>query len=137
MEKDALFARQSRVLLIVISCIAQVVMAADWPQWRGPERVNTSRESGLLGEWPTNGPPLLWVVTGLGDGITSMAIADGKAFTLGYRNGGEFLFALDAATGESCWAARIGAVVDPNLMFGQALMRWFSPRVPTVDGDRV
>jgi len=32
---------------------------SDWPQWRGPERNGTSQESGLLKQWPAEGPKLL------------------------------------------------------------------------------
>ena len=30
--------------------------AADWPQWRGPQRNGVSSETGLLKEWPKAGP---------------------------------------------------------------------------------
>ncbi len=38
----------------------------DWPQWRGPNRDGISMETGLLKEWPADGPPLLWKIKGLG-----------------------------------------------------------------------
>ncbi len=41
---------------------------ADWPQWHGPDRTNLSKETGLLKQWPTGGPKLLWSVNGLGSG---------------------------------------------------------------------
>ena len=34
--------------------------AADWPQWRGPQRNGVSSETGLLKEWPKEGPRLVW-----------------------------------------------------------------------------
>src|SRR5437899_9589678 len=40
----------------------------DWPQWQGPERTAHSKETGLLQEWPKDGPPLAWKVKGLGGG---------------------------------------------------------------------
>ena len=34
-------------------CFAPLVLsAADWPQWRGPQRNGLSQETGLLAEWP-------------------------------------------------------------------------------------
>jgi hypothetical protein len=54
--------------------------AGDWTQWRGPDRSNRSSETGLLTSWPTNGPPLLWKVTGLGDGIASVSVASGSIY---------------------------------------------------------
>ena len=36
--------------------------AADWPQWRGPNRDGVSQETGLLQEWPKEGPKLAQVL---------------------------------------------------------------------------
>lgn len=54
--------------------------AADWPQWRGPERSNVSAETGLLQEWPKDGPRLLWEAEGLGEGVASVAVASGRVY---------------------------------------------------------
>ena len=39
--------------------LATTLDAADWPQWQGPERNAISKETGLLKEWPKDGPPLV------------------------------------------------------------------------------
>ncbi len=103
-----------------------------WPQWRGPNRDNVSPEKGLLKEWPEAGPPLLWRVEGIGEGIASVSIADGRIYTLGYFESGEFLTALDQRTAQRVWATRLGPRVNEN-----PLMRWLSQRSPTLDGDRL
>ncbi len=106
--------------------------SGSWPQWRGTDRSNRSSETGLLKSWPTNGPPLLWNATGLGTGIASVSVASGRVHTLGYRGSNEFVFALDAKTGDNRWTARVGPAVNEN-----ALMRWMTQRTPTLDGDRL
>jgi outer membrane protein assembly factor BamB len=117
--------------LLVCHLISAIsVSAADWPQWRGPNRDNTSSETGLLKEWPASGPPLEWRVDGLGEGIATVSIANGRIYTLGYFEGGEFLTALDQRTAERVWAKQIGPKVNEN-----ALMRWLSQRSPTLDVD--
>lgn len=103
-----------------------------WPQWRGPNRDNVSPETGLLYEWPADGPPRLWTAIGLGEGIASVSVAEGKIFTVGYQDESEFVVALHEATGELAWATRIGPAVAEN-----PLMRWLSQRVPAVDHDRL
>jgi outer membrane protein assembly factor BamB len=108
------------------------LVADDWPQWRGPDRSNASRETGLLKQWPTNGPPLAWRVTGIGLGIHSVSVAGGRVFAVGNRDGGEFVFALDARTGQKLWATRVGNSIEEN-----ALMRWLTQRSPTVDGGQL
>ena len=106
--------------------------AGCWPQWRGPDRQNRSGDVGLLQKWPEGGPPLSWRVDGLGDGIASIALADGRAFTSTTYGENEFAVALDEETGQRLWATRIAAAVPE-----QPLMRWLSQRAPTVDGDRL
>ncbi len=99
-----------------------------WPQWRGPNRDNVSSEKGLLKDWPEAGPPLRWRVEGIGEGIASVSVAEGRIMTVGYREGSEYAVALNEATGDELWSTRIGSVVPEN-----PLMRWLSQRSPTVD----
>ncbi len=103
-----------------------------WPQWRGPIRDNVSTETGLLKKWPKDGPPLLWRVEGLGEGIASVSIAGGRVVTLGYRNELEYVTAVSAETGKQLWMTAIGRAVAEN-----RLMRWLGQRTPTLDEDRV
>ena len=52
-------------------CSALIASAADWPQWRGPNRDGKSAETGLLASWPAGGPRLVWKAQGLGEGYSS------------------------------------------------------------------
>ncbi|MHC4998496.1 MAG: hypothetical protein ACYTEM_05680, partial [Planctomycetota bacterium] len=44
------------------------VLETEWPQWQGPNRDNLSTETGLLTQWPDEGPPMLWSAEGIGEG---------------------------------------------------------------------
>src|SRR6188508_3751606 len=77
----------------------------DWPQWRGPNRDDVSKETGLLKSWPQGGPKKLWSYENAGNGYSGPAIAGGKLFTLGTRENAEVLIALDANTGKELWTA--------------------------------
>src|SRR5262245_45716753 len=48
----------ARLLLLLTAGLGPVALAgaADWPQWRGPQRDGVSQETGLLPEWPKDGP---------------------------------------------------------------------------------
>jgi len=106
--------------------------AADWPQWRGPNRDGVSTETGLLKEWPPGGPRLLWKAAGLGNGYSSLAIAAGRIFTIGETNGASFVVALNLADGKPVWSAKLGKPGAPG--WGG----FEGPRsTPTVDGDSV
>jgi outer membrane protein assembly factor BamB len=107
--------------------------AGHWPQWRGPNRDNISHETGLLTEWPKDGPPLLWKVTGLGDGIAPVSVAGGRVFTVGRQDQDEYVVTFDEQTGDLVWTTKIAA----DLPLENRLMRWLGQRPPTVDEDRL
>lgn len=73
-----------------------------WPQWRGIFRDGRSPEKGLLGEWPEQGPTLVWKAEGLGYGYSAPIITGGRIY-LGGDVGNELhLFALDT-DGKRLW----------------------------------
>ena len=118
------------VALLALASQAMAQTAAIWPQWRGPNRDGISKETGLLKQWPAEGPPLVWKAAGAGRGYSSFSIADGKLFTMGLRGDREFIVAFDVATGKEAWATPHGSAFRND--------RGDGPRgTPTVDGDRL
>jgi outer membrane protein assembly factor BamB len=118
------------VAAVLLSTFALPAFALDWPQWRGPQRDGISRETGLLKQWPGEGPKRVWLFDKAGAGYSGFSIAGGKLFTLGTIDNNEALLALDANTGKQLWTAPIGEILQNNWGNG--------PRgTPTVDGDRV
>lgn len=80
--------------------------ANDWPQWRGPHRDGVSRETGLLRQWPRGGPRVAWQVDHIGLGFSSIAVKDGRIFTLGDRDGVEHVLCLRVSDGGLIWAVQ-------------------------------
>ena len=77
---------------------AATSFAADWPEFLGPNRDNTSPETGLLTEWPGGGPPIVWQIE-VGPGYSAPSVRDGM-LVLHHRDGGrEVVQALDATLG--------------------------------------
>lgn len=110
---------------------AVVGPGGNWPQFRGPDRDNMSSETGLLEEWPAEGPKLLWEQKKLGEGYSSVSISGGRIFTMGNQGPNEALLALDEATGKPLWAAKTGGGAYREGMGN-------GPRgTPTVDGELV
>jgi outer membrane protein assembly factor BamB len=107
-------------------------VAGHWPQSRGPNRDNVSADTGLLNEWPKEGPPLLWQIKGLGDGISPVSIRGGRIFALSQYDEIEYVRAINERTGEHLWTSVLGPSIRQN-----PLMRWYTQRPPTVDGDRL
>ena len=127
--------KNTRVLLpaILLLALAQHALAqstADWPQWRGPNRDGISKETGLLKQWPAEGPPLVWKASGAGGGYSSFSVANGKLYTMGLRGEREYVVAFDVATGKEVWATPHGSAFRND--------RGDGPRgTPTIDGDRL
>ena len=106
------------------------VFAADWPQWRGPNRDGLSAETGLLASWPAGGPRVLWRAAGLGEGYSSMSVAGGRVYTQGQNGTQEFVIAFDVKTGARAWMTPTGRTFRES--------RGNGPRgTPTIDGDRL
>jgi outer membrane protein assembly factor BamB len=94
-------------LLAAVFLVSAVATAADWPQWRGPDRTGVSTETGLLKSWPTGGPPKVWTAKNLGAGFGTPSVADGKIFGMGTRDGKDGVWALKEADGSELWFAPI------------------------------
>jgi outer membrane protein assembly factor BamB len=107
--------------------------AADWPQWRGPERNGISRETGLLLQWPQEGPKLLWQTKEVGDGYSTPAVVGEQLYLLGNEGmDNEFVMALAVAHGKQVWSTRVGKV-GPN----QGPQYPGSRSTPTIDGESI
>ena len=77
----------------------------DWPQFRGPGRDGISHETGLAGNWPEAGPREIWRVK-LGGGYSGLSVQHKRIYTMYSHGSGEFVAAIDAATGETIWRFR-------------------------------
>ena len=105
--------------------------ADDWPQWQGPDRNAISKETGLLEEWPKDGPSLAWKITGLGGGYSGPAIAAGRILGMSNRGTNEIVWALSEKDGKELWATPIGAAFAQQAPQGKE-----GPAcTPTVDGE--
>ncbi|MBC8030524.1 MAG: PQQ-like beta-propeller repeat protein [Pyrinomonadaceae bacterium] len=118
------------VLVLCLSAATVAQTGGNWPQWRGSNRDGISKETGLLKQWPADGPPLAWKASGAGGGYSSFAISNGRLYTMGLRGDREFVIAFDVATGKEVWATAHGGAFRND--------RGDGPRgTPTVDGGNL
>ncbi|MFY9609668.1 MAG: PQQ-binding-like beta-propeller repeat protein [Blastocatellia bacterium] len=103
---------------------------ADWPQWRGPDRTGVATETGLSKTWPAAGPPVLWSISGLGEGYGSVAIKSDRMYVQGVKEGQSAVFCLNRADGKTVWVKAVGKSLGQD--------RGPGPRgTPTIDSDRL
>ena len=103
--------------------------ADDWLQWRGPDRAGISAETGLLDEWPPEGPAVNWQIDTLGDGYGPVVVQGEAIYIQGTRDGQSAVFRLRAGDGGEVWMRQLGPLYDhPD--------RGDGPRsAPTIQGD--
>jgi outer membrane protein assembly factor BamB len=86
-----------------------VIVAGDWPEWRGPSRDGTSRETGLPTKWTPAGENLVWKQPY--GGRSAPIIMGGRVFVFNSAGEGvtmqERVMALDANTGKLLWEHRM------------------------------
>jgi outer membrane protein assembly factor BamB len=122
--------RVSSLVVIAAAC-SSFAVAADWPQFRGPNRDGLSPDKNLLKQWPEDGPALAWKSEFVGLGMASIAVVGDRLYTTGDDNAAKssFIYALDRGSGKVLWKAKLGKV-GGNTADG-------TRGTPTVDGDRV
>lgn len=104
--------------------------ASDWPEWGGPERSGVASDRNLIDGWPESQPPIRWRIK-LGQGYSSFAIRDGKAFTQYQDLFGQYLTCLNLATGDTIWNHRYDIPYETAGIYP-------GPRsTPAIVGDRV
>jgi outer membrane protein assembly factor BamB len=115
--------------LLVLALCCPLAGAADWPQWLGPNRDASSKET--VAPWK-EAPRVLWRQP-VGEGHSSPVVAGGKVY-LHARvkdKDEEEVIAWDAKTGDQAWRTSYPRAAFKSL-FGNG------PRAtPTVAGDRV
>ncbi len=106
------------------------VQAADWPNWRGPNYDGISSETGWSTTWPSGGPKVPWKAS-LGRGFCSIAVSNGRAYTMGNISDKDILYCFDAGTGREIWKQSYACPLFAKQHDGGPAA------TPTVDGDTV
>jgi outer membrane protein assembly factor BamB len=119
---------------LVICVTFGIMLAADWPQFLGPNQDNVSGETGLVKSFPADGPKVLWTVD-VGPGFGGPAVEGGMVYLLD-RDGekGDIVRCLDLVKGdkgEKNWSYAYDAPSPHKLQYPG------SRSTPLVDKDYV
>jgi len=118
------------VILALLSVIILSFAKKEEPvsEWRGPNRSGVYNETGLLNQWPAEGPKLLWAIDSTGRGYGSPVLTDDQLFINGEIDSTSYLFAYNL-DGKLLW----------KTAFGQEWMKNFpgSRSTPTVVGNLI
>lgn len=97
-------------------------------EWREENRTGVSAETGLLKSWPEEGPEMIWSVTGLPKGYSSVSFGNSSIYLTGYDGTNDVLIALDG-NGKIKWQTPYGRPWYPSNPESRC--------TPTVEGNRV
>ena len=84
-----------KFFLTVLISLPVIVQAQRNSQWRGENRDGIYNETGLLKKWASDGPRLAWKFEGLGEGHTSVAIANENIYATGLHGDKLVLYVFD------------------------------------------
>ncbi len=96
---------------VPLSCIlaaGAALLADDWPQWRGPDRDGTWRETGLVDTFPGPQLAIRWREP-VGSGYSGPTVADGRVYVTDRQvepQQVERVHCLDWQTGRKLWTYR-------------------------------
>lgn len=115
---------------MLAALLSGMAHAADWPEFLGPSRNGMVADNQWRRDWPDEGLPILWRAN-VGTGFSSLAVADGRLFTLGNANETDTVWCLESKSGKVLWKRSYPSEVWPYLYEG-------GPNAtPTVHGDSV
>lgn len=100
----------NRIILLismVLCCASGITKAQTLEQWRGPHRDGIFPESGLLTQWPAEGPKLLWCTEGLPKGFSSACVTPAGIFTTGLVDTMDVVIGMDL-NGQVKWKTPYG-----------------------------
>jgi outer membrane protein assembly factor BamB len=102
--RDFVVTRKSLFVLLVMASLlcSGLVFGDDWANWRGPERTGISAEKDWNPAGLDGGPKILWKAS-IGIGFSSIAVADGRVYSMGNSNEMDSVFCFDAKTGKEIW----------------------------------
>jgi len=107
---------------------ADAAAEGEWPCWLGPNHDGKSPDKGLLKEWPPEGPKLLWKVTDIGQGFSTVSVSGGMVYTSGDVGDKLMVFAFDM-DGKPKWNFAHDAAYTKNHPGSRG--------TPTIDGGNL
>jgi outer membrane protein assembly factor BamB len=119
-----------------VASAATVMLAHDWPQFRGPDGQGHSVEQGLPSDW-SESRNVVWKTPIPGLGWSSPVVADGRVWltaAIGQRDISLRALAFDVETGRELVNAELFRIKRPRDI--NPKNSWASP-TPIVEGDRV
>ncbi len=96
-----------KLILTLILGFASVYLSAQVYEWRGEGRQGIYDGTGLMTEWPEEGPEMLWSIENLPSGYSSPIIVNNTIYLTGVIDSADFIISLDM-NGKIKWKKPFG-----------------------------
>lgn len=120
--------KMKKYIVLLLAFITLSTQAQNFSEWRGPNRTGVYNETGLLTEWPENGPKMLWSAEDLPNGYSSVAIANNLIYFTGKIETMDAVIAFDLK-GNKKWETNYGRAWDASFDHSRC--------TPTVEGEKL
>ncbi|HLN20732.1 MAG TPA: PQQ-binding-like beta-propeller repeat protein [Bacteroidales bacterium] len=100
-------------IALVAGILCSSVIKAQLYEWRGPQRTGVYNETGLLKQWPSGGPKLIWEYNDSGFGYSSATITDDAIYITGRKGSDDVITAL-TLDGKKKWELAYGKAWTTN-----------------------
>jgi len=95
------------LVLTLASLLLPLFVKSQTPQFRGPNRDGIFPETGLLKQWPANGPQQILKVEGIGEGWSSAVVDNNTIYITGKKDTADVLSAI-SPDGKILWQTPYG-----------------------------
>jgi len=119
------------ILLLLFSCKPKM---PEIYQWRGELRDGVYPDTGLLAEWPGEGPELLWTVEGIGNGYGSPVVTTDRIFVNGETDSIGYLSAFDL-DGNQLWKSSYGPEYTISFQGARSTPTWYDGLLYVCSGE--
>ena len=113
---------------IIISFLIIIDLTAQDAQWRGPDRSGIFPESGLLQQWPENGPEMILKVDNLGKGYSTPVLDGEMIYMTGKEGENDYLYVINMQ-GEILYKVKYGRSWENSYPETRS--------TPTIEGNRI
>jgi outer membrane protein assembly factor BamB len=97
--------------VVMLLAAAAGAAAADWPQWRGPDRTGVA-SAPVTSRWPAGSLARAWSIE-VGEGHASPVVAGGRVYVHARLGGDEIVSAHDLSDGRTLWTHRHPVAYTP------------------------
>lgn len=100
------------VMTAILLAMFSIPLAAQWPQWRGPNRDGVVAKANVPAAWPEKLTPK-WKQT-VGEGYASPVVGGGRVYVHSRQDPEEIVTAFDLATGKPVWTQKYPSPFTKN-----------------------